>query len=44
MTTITTQTIKSVVPAITALVYRAKEKQNYMQPQTCAIAALAISR
>ena len=42
MTTISTQTIKSVVPAITALVYRAKEKQNYMQPQTCAIAALAI--
>lgn len=42
MTTITTQTIKSVVPSIAALVYRAKEKQNYMQPQTCAIASLAI--
>lgn len=40
--TITTQTIKSVVPSVAALVYRAKEKQNYMQPQTCAIASLAI--
>lgn len=40
--TISTQTIKSVVPSIAALVYRTKEKQNYMQPQTCAIASLAI--
>lgn len=37
-----TQIIKSVVPSIAALVYRAKEKQNYMEPQTCAIASLAI--
>lgn len=42
MTTISTQTIKSVVPSIAALVFRAKEKQSYMEPQTCAIAALAI--
>lgn len=42
MTTISTQTIKSVVPSIAALVFRAKEKQNYMEPQTCAIAALSI--
>lgn len=42
MTTITTQTIKSVVPSITAMVYKAKENQSYMQPQTCAIAGLAI--
>lgn len=40
--TITVQTIKSVVPSIAALVFRAKEKQNYMEPQTCAIAALSI--
>lgn len=40
--TISTQTIKSVVPSIAALVYRAKEKQSYMEPQTCAIAALSI--
>ncbi|MGF2531517.1 hypothetical protein, partial [Ralstonia pseudosolanacearum] len=40
--TITTQTMKSVVPSIAALVYRAKEKQNYMEPQTCALAALSI--
>ena len=39
---ISTQTIKSVVPAIAALVFRAKAKQNYMEPQTCAIAALSI--
>lgn len=37
-----TQIIKSVVPSIAALVFRAKEKQNYMEPQTCAIASLAI--
>lgn len=37
-----TQTIKSVVPSIAALVFRTKEKQNYMEPQTCAIAALSI--
>lgn len=42
MTTITTQTMKSVVPSIAALVYRAKEKQQYMEPHTCALAALAI--
>lgn len=42
MTTITTQTIKSVVPSIAALVFRAKERQSYMEPQTCAIAALSI--
>lgn len=34
--------IKSVVPSIAALVFRAKEKQNYMEPQTCAITSLAI--
>lgn len=34
--------IKSVVPSITSAIYRAKETQSYMQPQTCAIAALAI--
>lgn len=37
-----TQIIKSVVPSIAALVFRAKEKQSYMEPQTCAIAALAM--
>lgn len=37
-----TNIIKSVVPAITSSIFRAKEQQNYMQPQTCAIAALAI--
>lgn len=40
--TITTQIIKSVVPSIAALVYRAKQGQ--LAPQTCAIAALAIFR
>lgn len=40
--TITTQTMKSVIPAVAALVFRAKEKQAYMEPQTCAIASLAI--
>ena len=40
--TITTQTMKSVVPSIAALVFRAKEKQSYLEPQTCALAALAI--
>lgn len=39
---VSTQTIKSVVPSIAALVFRAKEKTSYMEPQTCAIAALAI--
>ena len=34
--------VKSVVPSITSAIYRAKETQSYMQPQTCAIAALAI--
>lgn len=34
--------IKSVVPAITSSIFRAKEAQNYMEPQTCAIAGLAI--
>ncbi|QFG06624.1 RNA polymerase [Proteus phage Myduc] len=42
MSTITTNTMKSVIPAITAQVFRAKEKQAYMKPQTCAIASLAI--
>lgn len=42
MTTISTQTMKSVVPSVAAMVFRTKEKQNYMQPQTCAIASLAI--
>jgi len=37
-----TQILKSVVPAITALVFRAKRNQNYMEPQTCAIASLAL--
>lgn len=37
-----TQIIKSVVPAIAALVFRAKRNQNYLEPQTCAIAALAL--
>ncbi|QHJ82482.1 MAG: hypothetical protein [Bacteriophage sp.] len=37
-----TQIIKSVVPAITALVFRAKRNQMYMEPKTCAIASLAI--
>lgn len=40
--TISTQTIKSVVPSIAALVLRAKENTSYMEPQTCAIAALSI--
>ena len=40
--TITTQTMKSVVPSIAALVFRAKEKQSYLEPQTCALAALAM--
>ena len=39
---VSTQTIKSVVPSIAALVFRAKEKTSYMEPQTCAIASLAI--
>lgn len=34
--------IKSVVPSITSAIFRAKEGQAYMQPQTCAIAALSI--
>lgn len=34
--------IKSVVPSIAALVFRAKEQQDYMHPQTCAIASFAI--
>lgn len=34
--------IKSVVPAITSSIYRAKEAQNMMEPQTCAIASLAM--
>lgn len=38
----TLNTIKSVVPAITSAVFRAKAKQAYMAPQTCAIASLAI--
>ena len=42
MTTITTNTIKSVVPAIAAMIYKAKQSQSYMEPQTCAIAALSI--
>lgn len=37
-----TQIIKSVVPSIAALVYRVKAKTEYMEPQTCAIAALSI--
>lgn len=37
-----TNLIKSVVPAIAALVYRAKEAQDYMEPKTCALAAYAI--
>lgn len=37
-----TNIIKSVVPAVAALVYKAKENQSYMEPQTCAIAALSI--
>lgn len=37
-----TQLIKSVVPAITAMVFRAKRNQNYMEPKTCAIASLAL--
>lgn len=37
-----TQLIKSVVPAITALIFRAKRNQNYLEPQTCGIAALAM--
>lgn len=40
--TITTQTMKSVIPSIAALVYRTKEKQAFMEPQTCAIASLAM--
>lgn len=39
---VSTQTIKSVVPSVAALVFRAKEKTSYMEPQTCAIASLAI--
>lgn len=34
--------IKSVVPSVAALVFRAKEHQDYIAPQTCAIASLAI--
>lgn len=34
--------VKSVVPAVTSAIFRAKEKQSYMQPQTCAIASLAM--
>lgn len=37
-----TNVIKSVVPSIAAMVFKAKEGQSYMQPQTCAIASLAI--
>lgn len=40
-----TQILKSVVPAIAALVFRAKRNQSFedsMYPQTCAIAALSI--
>jgi hypothetical protein len=37
-----TNIIKSVVPSIAALVYKAKESQSYMEPRTCAIAALSI--
>lgn len=37
-----TNVIKAVVPSVAAMVYRAKELQSYMEPQTCAIASLAI--
>lgn len=37
-----TNVIKSVVPSIAAFVFKAKESQSYLEPQTCAIAALSI--
>lgn len=37
-----TNVVKSVVPAVAAMVFKAKETQSYMEPVTCAIASLAI--